>query len=106
MSTDDQEAKPRASARLRQWSHCFEPGTPLYHMPKMAYELRQIACYIEALEEALTFYADPETYFAIAFLADPPCGDFMADFSQTELGKKPGARARATLDWDCDLLPD
>jgi hypothetical protein len=46
---------------------------------------------------ALEFYADPETYFAWGFISDPPCGDFGDDFSETELGVKPGKRARSTL---------
>lgn len=33
------------------------------------------------LSEALCFYADPDTYFAIGFLADKPCGEFIDDFS-------------------------
>lgn len=51
----------------------------------------------ERLIEALEFYADPATYFAIGFFPDPPNGDFMLDFDETELGAKPGKRARATL---------
>ncbi|MDA2938478.1 hypothetical protein MYX75_09480 [Acidobacteria bacterium AH-259-A15] len=49
------------------------------------------------LREALEFYADPETYFAIAFLPDPPNGPFMDDFSETELDMKPGKQAREAL---------
>jgi len=58
------------------------------------------------LVEALEFYADPETYFAISFLYDPPCGEFADDFEELsgELGHpdgsewtKPGKRARAAL---------
>lgn len=50
------------------------------------------------LAKALAFYAEPETYFAIAFLPDPPCGEFMDDFSETDhLGQKPGKRAREAL---------
>lgn len=29
--------------------------------------------------EALEFYADPDSYFAIGFIADPPCGEFIED---------------------------
>lgn len=55
------------------------------------------------LREALEFYADPETYFAIGFFPDNPAGDFMDDFEETEeLGFKPGKRARAAL----SLSPD
>ncbi|NIT77287.1 MAG: hypothetical protein GWN58_22810 [Anaerolineae bacterium] len=49
------------------------------------------------LQQALSFYADPETYFAIGFFPDPPNGEFMDDFSETELGVKPGKRARIAL---------
>ncbi len=49
--------------------------------------------------EVLEFYANPETYFAMGFLPDPPCGEFVDDFSAVdELGMKPGKKARAILD--------
>jgi hypothetical protein len=51
----------------------------------------------KGLREALEFYADPDTYFAVGIFPDPPCGNFMDDFSDTELGRKPGKRARAVL---------
>lgn len=49
--------------------------------------------------EVLSFYANPETYFAIGFFPDNPAGEFMDDFSETglELGLKPGKRARDVL---------
>jgi hypothetical protein len=54
-------------------------------------------------ELALDFYADPETYFACAFLFDPPCGGFQKDFDDTGyLGVKPGKLARETL---CTQMP-
>jgi hypothetical protein len=49
---------------------------------------------IRALTEALIFYANPNTYFAIGFFPDPPCGDFIKDFDKT---RKPGSLARRTL---------
>lgn len=51
------------------------------------------------LAETLAFYADPETYFAIAFVYDRPCGDFSDDESESdsELGIRHGKRARAAL---------
>jgi hypothetical protein len=56
---------------------------------------------IEALEEALDFYADPETYHAIAFWFDPPCGGFAEDFDEDHGGDydrpMPGKLARVTL---------
>jgi len=47
------------------------------------------------LIDALEFYADPDTYFAIGFFPDPPCGEFIEDFDEH---KKPGARARKVLE--------
>lgn len=60
----------------------------------------QIAAF-EMVLTALAFYADPDTYFAIGFFPDPPCGEFMEDFS-THGGydddlERPGKRARAAL---------
>ena len=52
---------------------------------------------IKALMEAVDFYANPETYFAIAFISDPPCGAFVEDFSETALGMKPGKKARQAM---------
>lgn len=53
---------------------------------------------IDGLVEALEFYAAPETYFAIGFFADRPCGEFIHDFEETELEVKPGKRARTALE--------
>jgi hypothetical protein len=56
--------------------------------------------------DALAFYADPETYFAIAFLPDRPCGPFEDDFEELtgplahpdgHPWTKPGRRAREVL---------
>lgn len=56
---------------------------------------------IAELESALEFYADPETYHAISFMADPPCGQFMEDFSKDHGGNydrpMPGRLARRQL---------
>jgi hypothetical protein len=52
----------------------------------------------ELLVQTVQFYGDPESYRAIGFFPDRPCGDFIEDFADTELGLKPGKRARATLD--------
>ncbi len=65
--------------------------TPLYASPPA-----------DELREALKFYADPDTYVAIAFLGDPPCGEFADDFSDVADGsgyvtERPGKRARAAL---------
>jgi hypothetical protein len=54
------------------------------------------------LIEALAFYADPDSYFAIGFLSDRPCGEFMDDFSDDHGFNQydramPGKLARKTL---------
>jgi len=53
---------------------------------------------VKQLSSALAFYGSADTYFAIGFIPDNPAGDFMRDFEETELGYKPGKRARRTLD--------
>lgn len=50
------------------------------------------------LKQTLWFYADPYNYMAIGFFPDPPCGDFIDDFSETEISERPGKRARIALD--------
>lgn len=73
-------------------------------------DFRTLLAHIDTLEthlraavEALEFYADPFTYFAIGFWPDPPCGDFMDDWSQhghpdfAVDDERPGKRARAAL---------
>ncbi len=52
---------------------------------------------VAALAGALEFYADPNTYTAIGFLADPPCGDFVDDFEVIGDAGRPGKRARTVL---------
>lgn len=52
---------------------------------------------LEQAVEMAEFYGDPETYFAVGVLGDSPCGEFVEDFDETELGTKPGKRARAFL---------
>lgn len=49
------------------------------------------------LREALGFYADPDTYFAIGFSADPPCGGFIEDLEEIDGVQRPGRRARVAL---------
>lgn len=71
--------------------------------------IQKLRAHIEMLDQklakaidALDFYGAPTTYFAIGFWPDPPCGEFMADFSDTEFGRKPGKLARETLDFILD----
>lgn len=50
---------------------------------------------LKSMIDVLAFYGNPETYIAIGFLADNPCGEFMDDFCDTGvLGFKPGKKAR------------
>lgn len=50
------------------------------------------------LVNALNFYGDPETWFAVLLFPDPPNGPIMEDFSKTPVyGVKPGKRARRVL---------
>jgi hypothetical protein len=43
----------------------------------------------------VNFYADPDTYFAVSLIDDPPSGAIMHDFGPTNLPtRKPGRRAR------------
>ncbi len=58
--------------------------------------MKKAAMY-DKLLHTVAFYADPDTYFAIGFFPDRPCGEFINDFEETEEGYKPGKRARQTL---------
>lgn len=54
------------------------------------------------LINVLLFYADPETYHGISILGDPPCGEFIDDFSEDHEHPDyprpmPGATARDIL---------
>lgn len=66
---------------------------------------------LRTLLEALSFYADPDTYFAIGFFPDPPCGTFMEDFSKhgskdyPKDDVRPGKKAREALDIWYDDTP-
>ena len=65
----------------------------------------------QRLREALAFYADPDTYFAIAFWPDPPCGDFIEDFSEDHGDPfynraMPGRTARDALQWTEEVERD
>jgi len=82
-------------AALLEW--CFMDGDPTL--------LQEAADEIERLTNALEFYAEADTYCAIGFFPDPPCGEFMGDFDKlygdfTEHDydrPMPGMRARHAL---------
>lgn len=61
---------------------------------------------IERLREALEFYANPLTYFAIGFICDSDPGEFINDFDNPDprLGEKPGKLARAALELPTENL--
>jgi hypothetical protein len=65
---------------------------------------KKTKCNIARMLETLAFYADPDSYFAIAFFSDKPCGEFMDDFDEeynqelcTYDRPMPGKRARICL---------
>ncbi len=86
--------------RLYEYPHADKPSFEEYRDAfnecyEAIYDLKPEA--VREVIEALRFYADPDTYFAIGFFPDPPNGEFMDDFEETHLGAKPGKRARAAL---------
>lgn len=69
-------------------------------------EIQSLRVGYAELNEALQFYADPNSYFAIGVFADRPAGEFADDFSDADdwptvdfpyERPMPGARARAAL---------
>lgn len=64
--------------------------------------IEKLAAFEQVLA-ALAFYGAPDTYHAIGFFPDPPCGDFMEDFSEhgdpmyPRGDERPGRRAREAL---------
>jgi hypothetical protein len=53
----------------------------------------------DGVVEALAFYANPDTWFAVALFPDPPNGPIMDDFSEWDGIQRPGAKAREALKW-------
>lgn len=67
---------------------------------KMKFTTKQYERALSAAIETLSLYADPESYHAIAFLCDPPCGWFSKDVGKVNhphYKYKPGKQARKTL---------
>lgn len=73
--------------------------------PQEVARSKRLSDRVGELEEALLFYADPDTYFAIGMIPDRPCGALMEDWSIArpvyyDGGHetcKPGKRARTAL---------
>lgn len=96
MSESEQEARERrekAGSGRTLTMEAFTAGAEYGE----AHATQQAEGRIAALEEALAFYADPDTYFAIGFMADPPCGAFVDDASEVDGYPRPGKRARTAL---------
>ena len=114
MNDDTKQATPNEELR-RQITSRNEPKNErewwaLKEIERLTAEVvalkEQLAAREEVISEiatALSFYADPETYFAIGFFPDPPNGDFMNDFSETALGEKPGKLAREIIEKHVDV---
>lgn len=60
----------------------------------LAVKLAEVTAELNDAVEVLEFYGNPDTYFAIGFLPDTPCGEFMQDFSEVAGVMRPGKRAR------------
>ena len=65
---------------------------------------------LEQYGDTIAFYAEPEIYHGVAFISDPPAGEFAEDFgAPTEHGHPlyprpmPGLRARQTLKEACRI---
>lgn len=56
----------------------------------MADSIKRLTAERDKLAAALEFYADPETYHAVGFAFDPPCGGFDEDFSEDEWTRELG----------------
>jgi hypothetical protein len=78
-----------------------EPYEAAYYYQSRARAWKKAA---KKYSDALWFYGNPETYFAIGIFPDPPCGEFIEDFSDCGiLRMKPGKLARETL--KCEVTP-
>jgi hypothetical protein len=79
----------------QEFENCTRRCLPLIH---------HLRSQLSQAQAALEFYADPETYHAIAYAFDRPCGAFTEDFSEDHGNPfydraMPGKTARAALAW-------
>jgi len=79
--------------------YCYHSGLNKDCLPCWQRHAEHLEKRLDKAAGVIRFYADPETYFAIGFFPDPPCGEFVHDFDDQgpQLGNKPGKRAR---DWE------
>ena len=93
--------EPQFDAPSRTKLYAFPPDAA-GELLRITEQLAKRDAEIERLRGALEFYADPETYFGIAVIGDPPCGAFVEDFSDDHGhpyldGPRYGKTARAAL---------
>lgn len=104
LTTENNSLKAEVE-RLKTWIE-ENPNNTLVRIQKVtidtqAIRLENLESQLQKAIEGLEFYADPDTYFAIAFIPDSPCGDFNSDFEiMDENGievDRAGKKARRTL---------
>jgi len=49
--------------------------------------------------DVLGVYANPDSWFAVSIMSDPPCGVMGKDFRLVDGVRRPGGRARLALHW-------
>jgi hypothetical protein len=111
LATWNQRAHPAGGAgdiveRLRALAGEIDPlmvgGRDAVLLNKAADLIQSLQARLSVSEEALAFYADPETYHACSFLFDRPTGGFDEDFDEDHGHEDydrpmPGKRARACI---------
>ncbi len=97
--------RPTLHERAEKWLKSYERDEVALTSECLEELLQQ--AYLDAMEEvptklakALAFYANPDTYTAVSFIFDPPCGDFRNDFEDLgkHKGRKPGKLARSVVE--------
>ena len=93
------------SADVLEQGSVFARGKNVEEWNAAARDMRDAIAEIERLKAALEFYAQADTYHAITFLPDRPCGEFIddfdlgyGDFTEWDYDRPmPGMRARYAL---------
>lgn len=94
------KAKAQSLRAMRRMDPALNFDETAALLDKAADRISDLTRELEEARDVIEFYANPETYFAVSFIGDPPCGEFVEDISETHLGWKPGRRARAFLERD------
>lgn len=104
---------PSLHERAEKWLKSYERDEVALTAECLEELLQQ--AYLDAMEtvpvelaRALAFYANPDTYIAVAFAFDPPCGEFRNDFEDLgkHRGRKPGKLARKVLEEIVSKFPE